>query len=543
MSAPKKPLNLAVKPLAAAVTVASAMMLASQAQAVNVSQNGLGEVLLFPYYTVRNNIDTNINITNTSENTVIFKIRFREAHNSRDARDFNVVLSPYDVWNATVTLSPDGSAARIRTADQSCTAGQLPIDLGNGVRAIDFTNFDYINGTGIGPWDGGPTSLDRTKEGHIEVIQMASLAPTNPGAPSPALNFPNDGDDTPEVADSIGYNAQHVNGVPRSCTIVRQQLGAVQISATRDTVSEPINVLKGSFSLIKATEGKAFAGTPTVLANFFNPNGVDGTSNVDLLVEAASQLPSLNQALPAVVDVIDQAVAAPVVDDFIRPVDAVTAAISRVVVANQYSVNPANAAKTDWVISFPTKYWYVDEREAAVGLSANGPNPPAYYGEPPFERSTTFQWPRDAQGQPTGDDCAPVKVRFRFFDREEGEVIAVDNGFSPPPPGTPADAICFETQVVTFDNSDLFGSPIDANVNLAAAGFVSGWMRLEFPEAGTIVGDTFGYSFTGLPVIGFAATSLENGTNGNAVLNYGQLWDHGYVTDISPVIPYPVSAP
>jgi len=539
MTVTKKTFNLAARPLAAAVAAAGAVLLTPQAQAVNVSQNGLGEVLLFPYYTVRNNIDTNINITNTSENTVIFKIRFREAHNSRDARDFNVVLSPYDVWNATVTLSPDGSAARIRTADQSCTAGQLPIDLGNGVRAIDFTNFDYINGTGIGPWDGGPTSLDRTKEGHIEVIEMASLAPTNPGVPSPSLNFPNDGDNTPEVSDSIGYNAQHVNGVPRSCSIVRQQLSAAQVGATKDTVSEPLNVLKGSFSLIKATEGKAFAGTPTVLANFFNPASVDGLSSQNLLVEAASQLPSLNQANPAVVDIIDQAVAAPVVDDFVRPVDAVTAAISRVVVANQYSVNPANAAKTDWVISFPTKYWYVDEREAAVGLSDNGPNPPAYFGQPPFENSTTFQWPRDAQGQPTGDDCAPVKVRFRFFDREEDEVIAVDNGFSPPPPGTPADSICYETQVVTFNNSDLFGSPIDANVNVAAAGFVSGWMRLEFPDAGTILGDTFGYSFTGLPVIGFAATSLENGTNGNAVLNYGQLWDHGYVTDISPVIPYP----
>jgi hypothetical protein len=48
MSAPKKSLNLAVKPLAAAVSVASALMLASQAQAVNVAQDGLGEVLLFP---------------------------------------------------------------------------------------------------------------------------------------------------------------------------------------------------------------------------------------------------------------------------------------------------------------------------------------------------------------------------------------------------------------------------------------------------------------------------------------------------------------
>ncbi|MGE3297440.1 MAG: hypothetical protein AB7I68_08790 [Porticoccaceae bacterium] len=534
MTATKKPFNFAAKPLAVAVALAGALTVPPQAQAVNVSQNGLGEVLLFPYYTVRNSIDTNINITNTSENTVIFKIRFREAHNSRDARDFNVVLSPYDVWNAVVTLSPDGQSARIITGDQSCTAGQLPIDLGNGRRAIDFTNFDYIDGVGVGPSDGGPTTLDRTMEGHIEVIEMAHLPPTNPGAPSPALSFPNDGDSTPELVDSIGYNAQHVGGVPRSCSLVRTQLDSTNVGSTAGTMYEPINVLKGSFSFLKVTEGKGFSGNPTTLANFYNPNTFDGTAPVgsNILVAPQSQLPALNQVFPPVVDVIDQAVAVPIFDNFLYPVDAVSAALSRVVVANQYSVNPANLAKTDWVISFPTKYWYTDEREGSVGTSANGPNPPPYFGLPPFENSTTFQWPRDNTGKPVGDDCAPVKVTFRFFDREEAEIISTENGFSPPPPGTPADSICYETQVVTFNNSDLFASPIDANVNLAAAGFVSGWMRLEFPEAGTIVGDAFSTSFTGLPVIGFAATSLENGTNANAVLNYGLLWEHGYVTDI-----------
>ncbi|MGE3972448.1 MAG: hypothetical protein AB7E78_13965 [Porticoccaceae bacterium] len=535
MTVTKKSFNFAAKPLAVAVALAGALTVPPQAQAVNVSQNGLGEVLLFPYYTVRNSIDTNINITNTSENTVIFKIRFREAHNSRDARDFNVVLSPYDVWNATVTLSPDGQAARIITADQSCTAGQLPIDLGNGRRAIDFTNFDYINGQNVGPADGGPITLDRTKEGHIEVIEMAHLPPENTGAPSPALSFPNDGDGTPELVDSIGYNAQHVNGVPRSCSVVRDQLNNANVITTAGLVFEPINVLKGAFSFLKVTEGKGFSGNPTTLANFYNPSTFDGTSAVgqNLLVAPQSQLPALDQVFPPVVDVIDQAVAVPIFDNFAYPVDAVTAAISRTVVANQYSVNPANLARTDWVVSMPTKYWYTDERTPAVGRSPNGPNPSPYFGLPPFDESTTFQWPRDAAGEPTGDDCAPVDVTFRFFDREEDEVIGVDNGFSPPPPGTPGNSICYETQVITFNNSDLFDSPIDANVDLTNSGFTSGWMRLEFPAAGTIAGLTNGVSFTGLPVIGFAATSLENGTNGNAVLNYGLLWDHGYVTSIS----------
>ena len=389
MSAMNKSFSFAAKPLAVAVALAGAVLVPPQAQAVNVSQNGLGEVLLFPYYTVRNDIDTNINITNTSENTVIFKIRFREAHDSRDARDFNVVLSPYDVWNATVTLSPDGSVARLTTRDNSCTAGKLT-SAGDGSSFIDFTNFDYIDGTGVGPADGGPITLDRTKEGHIEVIEMASLPPLNSGAPSPQLQFPRDSGTPagapPVITDSIGYLAQHVSGVPRSCDLVRTQMDSSHVATTARLVFEPINVLKGAYSFVKVTEGKAFAGSPTTLANFFNPSDLDGLSSQNLLVAPQSQLPSLNQANPEVATVIDQTVTTPIVAGlFTRPVDAVSAALSRTAVANQYSVNPANMARTDWVVNFPTKYWYVDERTAGVGVSANGPNPPAYYGLPPFD--------------------------------------------------------------------------------------------------------------------------------------------------------------
>lgn len=537
MSAMNKPFNFAAKPLAVAVALAGALMVPPQAQAVNVSQNGLGEVLLFPYYTVRNDIDTNINITNTSENTVIFKIRFRESHDSRDARDFNVVLSPYDVWNATVTLSPDGSVARLTTRDKSCTAGKLNT-APDGSSFIDFTNFDYITATGVGPSDGGPTTLDRTKEGHIEVIEMASLAPLNPGAPSPQLQFLTDSSAPthPALTDSIGYLAQHVSGVPRSCDLVRTKMDSAHVSATSATMREPLNVLKGAYSFVKVTQGKAFAGSPTTLANFVNPSLLDGASSTNILVAPQSQLPSLNDVDPPAVAVVDQNAVGPIVAGFFsRPVDAVSAAISRTAVVNQYSVNPANLAKTDWVVSFPTKYWYVDERTPDVGVSPIGPNPAPYFGLPPFDESTTFQWPRDSQNKPVGDDCAPVTVQFRFFNREEDEVVGQENGFSPAPPGVDANTICHETQVITFNNSDLFNSPNDANVDLTSAGFTSGWMRLEFPGAGQLVSeDPSSTTFTGLPVIGFAATSLENGTNASSVLNYGMLWDHGYVTDIAP---------
>lgn len=522
MSVIKKTLSSAfrVKPVVAAIA-ASAALMAPHAQAVNVSQNGLGEVLLFPYYTVNNGFDTNISITNTSENAVVFKIRFREAHNSRDARDFNVVLSPYDVWNATITESPDGTVARLVTGDTSCTAGELaPLNDGTGRRYVDFTNFDYITQTGVGPNDGGPTDLSRTKEGYIEVIQMGHQQPTNPGAASPDLTF---------AAASVGHNSKHVDGVPRDCNAVRNAFSTGNIAATAAAFYEPINVLKGTASLVKATEGKAISYDPTVLANFYNPGAgnVDGAGalNQNLVVIPESTLPGLHQAVPPVAEVIDNAVGATVIDDFVVPVNAVSAVLSRTAVVNQFSVNPVNNAKTDWVVTFPTKYYYVDSREPTAPASAVGDARTA--AAAPFDDASTFQ------SIPVG--CSDVQVGFRFFDREEDERVSVSGvGFSPAPPGVPADTICYESQVITFANSSVFGSPLQANVAVDAAGYNSGWMRLNFTNAGDLTGNTAGAVFTGLPVIGFAATTLENGMNASAVLNYGMGWSHGYVTDITP---------
>lgn len=497
------------KPMAAAVAMAAALM-APAAHAVNVSQDGLGEVLLFPYYTVNNGFDTNINITNTSENLVVFKIRFREGHNSRDARDFNVALSPFDVWNATITASPNGGA-RLTTSDTSCTAGQLPLDLGNGLRGVDFTNYDYITATGVGPNDTGPTTLARNGEGYIEVIEMGHQRPTNPGAASPNLVF---------AANSVGHNSQHVNNVPRDCNAVRTAFSVGNVAATAATFFEPINVLKGTASLIKATEGKAISYEPTVLANFFNPDpsGVDDAAVIgsNLIVNPESQRPQLDDVTPRVAELFTDTINAPVFADFTlqNGENAVSAVISRQVVVNQFSVNPANAASTDWIVTMPTKYFYVDERE-----NGGSELPLA-----PFDANDTFQ--------NAPEDCAVVDVQFRYFNREEAEQVNASTvGFSPAPPGTPGDAICYETSVLTFNNTNVFGSPLAANVPVDSAGFNSGWMRLVFSTAGQLASDN-GVTFTGLPVIGFAATTLENGTNAAAVLNYGMAWSHGYVTNV-----------
>src|SRR4030066_131442 len=114
----KKLVTLAV---ASVVSGGAMMAMTAPAHAMNVSQNNVGQVLLFPYYTVKNGLDTIFTVTNTSDKTAVFKVRFREAMNSREVRDFNVILSPYDHWNAGVTSSATGGAL-VRTFDNTCTS-------------------------------------------------------------------------------------------------------------------------------------------------------------------------------------------------------------------------------------------------------------------------------------------------------------------------------------------------------------------------------------------------------------------------------------
>ena len=497
------------------LALAVAMALGSSVpavQAVELAQDGLGDTLIFPYYTVRNGYDTNIAFTNTSAYTVAVKIRFREAHNSRDVRDFNIVLSPYDIWNGTVTSTPDGLNAMIVTRDKTCTAPNLP-DLGDGTgrKGIAFTNIGY---TGVNEDASGLTSLDRTREGHIEVISMGhSVFDVN-------------------TAGSVAYNAKHIAGVPRNCAAVQNAFnpGAlgddITPGTTRFEFDEPLNVLKGTSTLLNVENGRGGSQEAVILTNFFSPNGIDDLAPpagfgtiADLIFEPQDVQPNLAQANPPRSVVNDSDIVGGVfVDDWAVAVDAVSALLARTNVINRFSVNPDTGAGTDWVVTFPTKYAYVD----------NVIPPRAPFTE-------TFQ------AGDNGQSCDVV--RFLVWDREENQdTPQTEQPFSPPQPGAPPSSICKETNVLSFAGSNVFGSSVSAGVNTP---FNSGWMNLDLDVTGdydrngdTIVDPDALISlglrvYRGLPVVGFAFTKLENGVADANLLNYAFRWNHSYTRDIS----------
>ncbi|MCB1864629.1 MAG: hypothetical protein KDG50_04320 [Chromatiales bacterium] len=515
--------------LAAALGVALAAGSGTQvAQAVNVAQDGIGEVLLYPIYTVRNGFDTYLNIVNTGEDTVMFKIHFLEGENSRECLDFNVILSPYDVWTATISYDADvtgpAGGGIVKTRDHSCTApvlGLLPDPLGIGdLRGQQFFWNDFTGARN----DTGTQDLDRCRVGYVEVIEMG-VSPT-----------PNE-----DIMGTVAYNAYHINktggnkGVPRNCNAIvsafNSNLGGIQ-----DEFNEPENVLMGSGTLINVDSGKASAINPTVLANFYNPDigsdFLDGASSNDLVNLPASLAPFLDQVEPANAQALFNSAGTSNFrfdNNFARDVEAVAAILAGTAVLNQFDTFEGTNAQTDWAVTFPTKNFFVDT---------------AFFGGNPDPFEFKFQ------GDGDGNGLSCVTVDFRYFDREELEPdVPPDLGFSPPQPGTPPSSICYEVNILTFNNSDLLGElatgNLGANVNTKTivTDLTQGWMRLEFVNAGQfpsvdgtlpIQGDL---TWRGLPVIGGAFQSLENGVSliGN-VLNYMWYIPHGVERDISPYV-------
>ena len=91
------------KSLCAALAGMGALGAAGAAQAVNLNPDGLGQVLIYPYYTTRSDsaghaFNSLLSVVNTTASAKAVKVRILEGKNSAEVLDFNLYLSPHDVW-------------------------------------------------------------------------------------------------------------------------------------------------------------------------------------------------------------------------------------------------------------------------------------------------------------------------------------------------------------------------------------------------------------------------------------------------------------
>jgi hypothetical protein len=76
---------------------------ATPLHALELSPNGIGQVLIYPYYTVNKNQDTWFTVNNTQDVGMVVKVRFLEGYKGRPVLDLDVYLAANDVWTAAIT--------------------------------------------------------------------------------------------------------------------------------------------------------------------------------------------------------------------------------------------------------------------------------------------------------------------------------------------------------------------------------------------------------------------------------------------------------
>lgn len=453
--------------------------IANMAGATNLSTDGTGSVLIYPYYTVNSNNVTLLSVVNTTSEGKAVKVRFLEAYNSREVLDFNLYMSPFDVWTAEV--DPVGAGGGVTTADNSCT---VPAITGT----VPFVNYAYSGANK----DTGPTDLSRTTEGYVEMIEMGTVNNNTSGSLAAIT---------------------HVNGVPASCGQVLAAWGYASGSHYWNSnanidIGAADGGLFGSGTIVNIGQGTVEGYNADAVEGFYTA----GTFDHQAPGSVAPNLNDPNASLTAYTFNTSGAGTAPTVatSTFTRPVDAVSAVFMTNNIYNEYVVDPAYGESTEWAVTFPTKRFYVDP--AIVGATVIAPF------DVVFGSSSS------------GTSCSPVTITP--YNREEA-TSTTSLGFSPPPPGAVGPALCWEANVITFNQSGtapstILGSSRIANIAMPT-GFTAGWLNLGFASTQHHLVATNGNNFSGLPATGFSVEETVNANVTAGVLaNYTALYNHKY---------------
>lgn len=476
---------------------------AGTAHAVNLAADGVGEALIYPYYTVQtkngNAFDTYISVVNSdSVNGKAVKVRFIEGKASREVLDFNLYLSPNDVWTGAITRDASGNAI-IRTWDNSCTAPEIPLNAGTGAREASFVNFGYA-GDAV-----KDDSLARAKEGYVEIIQMGDLV----------ANVKTDGLEAGSIALDTFAAAKHSAGVPANCAAIRTAWLTNDYGVPANDGIRPLTGgLSGAGTIINVGEGTDITYDAVAIDSFR-----DAAAGAAHFAPGSIQ-PNFGDVDPAVSVVFDGA-------DVVRtdwtaeePASVpVSAILMRDSIINEYAVAAAPVGlSTDWVITMPTKLDHVTQVLAA--------------DKAPFTSTL-------------GTTGACEAISLAAFNREEGMQTS-GLQFSPTQSGG-STSLCWEANVVSMSNSgtvsDALGS-VNTRLTLPVP-FSEGWLKIGFAQSRTAPAassarintytgvETAGTTpvYTGLPVVGFAAMTF---VNTSTLANYGGSYTHRYTRNIAP---------
>ena len=569
------------KNLTAAVLagLAGVVGIAGSAQAVNINPDGTGQVLLYPYYTINGGNQTIFSVVNTSEDAKAVKVRFLESENSQEVLDFNLYMSAYDVWSAAIVeitqdyidlLPPidgvpqpgfsdcdllgtgvlcDGPLLVIAPDETTCTVPQL-----GGMQP--FLPFKYLD-------DGGTPGQARMNAGHFEMIEMGTLIAGEWAAVAATHVLHEETDDTVDPPVTTEWWA------PLSCDALTLAWSDLDINQPggegrwlvdpTDGVSAPSGGLFGGAGIVNVLGGNMHTYDAMAL-NGWNRSGFTfGPEGDSIHAQPGFTEPTLASGDSIVGTVFTEAGFA-LSSDLVLPIDAVSYVLMHDAIMNEYTTEFKVLAQTEWVVTFPTKRFYVNGPEAA-----------------PVRAPFTTPWSVKGDNL-LADACETVELD-RMYDREErfpgdpecglpgGAACPLPGGpiVSPAPPIDPVDPLapilfnlCYESNVIRFGGdayhipeaglpaeTEILGAPENQylNFNNEEAGYEYGWARIELddyvkvtvlPGGGFIATEASREPIgllNGLPATGFAVSKFYNGfltdLQGDRVLSaYGGLVDH-----------------
>ena len=484
------------------------------ASSVHLNADGHGQVLIYPYYTVREGNDTFISVVNNTSQAKSVRVRFIEGVNNRIVRSFNLYLSAFDTWVAALTANGDNVDLLI--PDSSCTVpyffGSEAFSIGDTeadrVGVLDFTDVLFTGDFA----DAGPATEERVQSGYIEMIEMGTLV-----------------DDTQGSATAVSHVLVDFGDVelprPRNCQqlslawIVDSSFNGYWTDDASIDHEPPSGGLQGAGTIINVGAGTMFT---------YKAEAIDGFST-QVLHGRVNSSPTLNSG-----NVFTSSVSINGVVDtrtWSSSVEAVSATLMHDRIWNEFIIDPALAALSEWVVTLPTKGFYTDS------IAPIGELPVAPFRTTDNENCESNQSPEAGYSN------------LRFLDRESAPthppILLPCSTFCPPEPEPIEATLCNGANVIRLsadqlndsgskpEHTEILGEPRFLNLPIGNTGFTTGWAQIDLTFAGdalrftrSTVDDTgapTGIAYVGQPVTGFWINTFTNGAlQGGAVLaNYG----------------------
>lgn len=474
------------KPLGVAAAVAAACASYNNVATAqpSIANNALGGLALVPYYTVNGEWITGVHIVNTSARTQVVKFRFRRAPDSIDALDFNVVMSPFDVyagflsddengvisWSANDTTctvpgptngrltmpsiyregaetgyveiiamgTPINETQPIAVAAKHVASTLTPVDCA-AVQSNFFANGDVATTTrgvenntttyqSASTVDGGPAAGANTYQGSEDVLKVSYFIRDN----ATGVEF--------------GDNAVHVQGFLTDAAITNQQFGYL---------SGDLN----GFDFPDLNGGDPVAGTDRGLFEGLRAPEVLGVENL----------------------------------------------------INEWTSNPSNGAALSWVVTMPGQYLMLDRLTYLASLDDDDV-------DCDYDVDDSFTSVTDG-----GEDCdfrdIPVRAAVTAYNREEQTEVPLSGELtvSPALPGEPTvTQLTKETNVITFGGNSILGVS-DNNISGELQGQNFGWLSLAVSSQ-----EIGGNAICEWGITGSDAAALDTATAGAEGLPSGQ---------------------